>query len=328
MAQPTPENAGNFDPGTPPNAASAIPPAAPEARRITVGEEVPPGSLPRPDDHAAAPAAEHFPPPPAPPATFRHSERVDLIFGALAQAQATLENPIKTKKATIKSERGTYVYWYCDIADVLTATRKPFSDNGIGVTQFPTVEEKTIKVGNADRIFAKVTIETYLTHKSGQWMACSLWAMAEGAGPQALGSVITYLRRYGLQLIAGIAADDDEDGNAGQGDQPGGAGDAKGQPAAAAPQGGPQRSQPTDTPDPWIATAEVNDYREQVMGGGRTRYSVDLAGIGWASTTKKDLGQKIGREKGTGLSVKVQLKRFRNEIDLVNGEVVRPDSAE
>ncbi len=304
-----------------------------EARRNSASQEaapVPPVSGPGSTDMEPHPSAlkpidlgEPMPPAPPPPATFRHSERVEMIFGALAMAQGTMENPIKTKTATIKSERGTYKYAYCDIADVLTSVRGPFSANGIGVTQFPTVEEKTIKVGNQDRVFAKVTIETYLTHKSGQWMACSLWAMAEGAGPQALGSVITYLRRYGLQLIAGIAADDDEDGQEGQGEQPGGASNGNGKAADAAPQGGPQRSQPA-TPDPWIVTAEVKDYREQAIGGGRTRYCVDLTGIGWTSTTKKELGQKIGREMGTNVSVRVQLKRFRNEIDLVNGEVVQP----
>lgn len=321
-----PSTSAELFPAAPAEGQPAQPPAD-DARRITVGQEPAPGSLPRPDDHApAAPPAEPMPPAPAPPATFRHSERVDLIFGALAAAQGALENPIKTKKATIKSERGSYTYWYCDIADVLTATRKPFSENGIGVSQFPTVEEKIIKTGNTERIFAKVTIETYLTHKSGQWMACSLWAMAEGAGPQAIGSVSTYLRRYGLQLIAGIAADDDEDGQAAQGDQPGGAGNGNGQAATAAPQGAPQRAQAND-PDPWIVTAQITDYRETQIGGGRTRYSVELSdGTGWVSTTKKDLGQKIGREKGTGLAVRVQLKRFRNEIDLVAGEVVHPDS--
>lgn len=298
--------------------------------QLTVGEELPPGSKPRLDDHAAAPATETFPPAPAPPITFKHSERVDLIFGALAAAQGKIENPVKTKKAVIKTEKGTYTYWYCDIADVLAATRKPFSENGISVSQYPTQEERTIKVGNQDKIFTKVTIETYLGHKSGQWMACSIWAMADGAGPQAVGSVSTYLRRYGLQLIAGIAADDDEDGQAGQGDQSGGAdGNVRGgqeRPTASGPR--PTGTGPsTPENEVYFEVSPVGNVDTKPASGGRTQWLFYIPGQPKpASTVNKALAEKILRERDTGMPIRWHLKRVGSFLNLEDAEVLPPGS--
>ena len=52
-------------------------------------------------------------------------------------------------------------------------------------------------------------------------MRSTLTTVAKDASPQVVGSCVTYLRRYGLQAMVGIAPEDD-DGNAaqGQGDPP------------------------------------------------------------------------------------------------------------
>jgi hypothetical protein len=60
-----------------------------------------------------------------------------------------------------------------------------------------------------------VAVRTMLLHTSGQWIA-SRYVMPIGdkLTPQAIGSAITYARRYALSAIVGIAPDDDDDGNA------------------------------------------------------------------------------------------------------------------
>jgi hypothetical protein len=79
-----------------------------------------------------------------------------------------------------------------------------------------------------------VAVETVLIHESGERIECgkltlTLPAEAErydreskqtrkvypASDPQALGSVITYLRRYSLQAACCVVGDDDDDGNAG-----------------------------------------------------------------------------------------------------------------
>jgi hypothetical protein len=58
-----------------------------------------------------------------------------------------------------------------------------------------------------------VAVETMLLHKSGQWISSTLRLPASKEDAQGYGSACTYGRRYGLQAICGVPAEDD-DGNA------------------------------------------------------------------------------------------------------------------
>jgi hypothetical protein len=60
-----------------------------------------------------------------------------------------------------------------------------------------------------------------LLHTSGQWVKATCSADPKDHGPQSIGSVITYLRRYALSGFAGVPQIDD-DGNAGQAAKPNG----------------------------------------------------------------------------------------------------------
>jgi len=57
---------------------------------------------------------------------------------------------------------------------------------------------------------------TSLLHSSGQWMRSSLLVQPKDDTPQAMGSALTYARRYALTAIVGVAQVDD-DGNAASG---------------------------------------------------------------------------------------------------------------
>lgn len=88
-----------------------------------------------------------------------------------------------------------------------------------------------------------VAVETVLMHKSGEFISSGTISMAimmdkNGAiTPQALGSTVTYLRRYQLYPFLGIAELDD-DGNAGSHKEPEtrGKGKSKPEPAAEDPE--------------------------------------------------------------------------------------------
>jgi hypothetical protein len=55
-----------------------------------------------------------------------------------------------------------------------------------------------------------VTVETVLMHSSGEWMSSVAAAPLSKPDAQGVGSAITYLRRYSLAAIAGIAQEDDD----------------------------------------------------------------------------------------------------------------------
>jgi hypothetical protein len=58
-----------------------------------------------------------------------------------------------------------------------------------------------------------VAVETMLLHISGEWMSSTMRVPAVKQDAQGYGSAITYGRRYGLQSMCGVPAEDD-DGNA------------------------------------------------------------------------------------------------------------------
>ncbi len=55
---------------------------------------------------------------------------------------------------------------------------------------------------------------TTLAHSGGQWMRSEMACRPMKQDAQGMGSVITYLRRYSLASMVGVAPDDDDDGNA------------------------------------------------------------------------------------------------------------------
>jgi hypothetical protein len=73
-------------------------------------------------------------------------------------------------------------------------------------------------VGGAE---GKVSVETVLVHASGERMPAGSVSItlppANAGNPQALGSAITYLRRYSLLAACCVAGEEDDDGNVGAG---------------------------------------------------------------------------------------------------------------
>lgn len=116
------------------------------------------------------------------------------LFAALAKAQAEVQAAAKDK--TNPHFRNTYA----DLASVWDACRKPLTTNGLSVTQWPGRTEG-----------GGVTVTTQLSHSSGQWMRSTLeMPLDNRANAQAVGSAITYGRRYALAAVAGVAPDDDD----------------------------------------------------------------------------------------------------------------------
>jgi hypothetical protein len=131
---------------------------------------------------------------------FKTSESTKNIFPAYVKAWKELDN------ATKQSVNPHLKNKYADIASVLEAVKPTLSEHGLAIMQPPSIgdNEKT------------VTVSTILLHESGEWIESVLSMTAVDSKPQTIGATITYARRYSLNGLLCISAEDD-DGNAGTG---------------------------------------------------------------------------------------------------------------
>jgi hypothetical protein len=146
----------------------------------------------------------------------RTSDAIDKIATALAAAQGEMDGAKKSARNPFFNSK------FADLASVKDALREPFAKHGLSTVQFPQTAysgtpeafewtaKRSGEVRHGVRVFCTVTVETRLMHTSGQWLEDSVSAMLPNGDPQAVGSAITYLRRYALQAIAGIATEDDD----------------------------------------------------------------------------------------------------------------------
>lgn len=145
------------------------------------------GSAIESPDRAAAPE-------PRREVILRMSGEIAELAGALAAAQGEIEMAAKD------SENPHFHRTYADLASVWRACRRPLAKHGLAVVQ----------------VITQGTLLTRLLHKSGQWIEGDVRVTPDGAtgrsAIQALGSALTYLRRYTLAAMVGVAPDDDDDG--------------------------------------------------------------------------------------------------------------------
>jgi len=121
------------------------------------------------------------------------SPTVGKIALALAKSQSEI---MGAKKGSVNP---FFKSGYADLHTVIEACREILSKNEIGFVQ-----------GNRfkDGVFLVVT---KLIHSSGEWLSSEMaLPMPKGANAQAIGSLNTYGRRYGLAAICGVAQKDDD----------------------------------------------------------------------------------------------------------------------
>lgn len=125
------------------------------------------------------------------------SETIGKLTEALAKAQAQMSFAKKDKANPFFKSN------YADLASCIEVSREPLSKNGLAIIQ---------TVGESDQ---GVIIETLLSHSSGEWVRGKALIPMLKRDPQALGSAVTYGRRYSLCAIINLASDDggvDDDG--------------------------------------------------------------------------------------------------------------------
>jgi hypothetical protein len=130
------------------------------------------------------------------------SEQINELATALSKAQSQMGVAKRT------SANPFFKSSYAGLDAVWDAIQKPLTSNGLAVSQ--------IVWRNEDRLM----VTTELLHSSGQWLRgdvgvrIPLQKNKEGVefeDPQKLGSLITYLRRYSLAAIVGLAVEGEDD---------------------------------------------------------------------------------------------------------------------
>jgi len=119
-------------------------------------------------------------------------EVINELAEALSKAQGEMENAVKD------STNPFFKSHYADLASVILAIKIPLSKNGLSYVQL-------VKTDNGI-----TSVETILMHRSGQSISASMIAKPAKDDMQSLGSAITYARRYSLQAMVGLSAEDDD----------------------------------------------------------------------------------------------------------------------
>ena len=152
--------------------------------------------------------------------------QLDQIAAALAKAQAEFPAvPKSGKNPHLKND-------YSTLDDIIATVRKPLANHGLSFVQLLGSDE------------SGVTLNTMLLHESGQWLEGTV-SIAPGEGNrgvnamQALGSAITYMKRYSLSAMLGISTEGDTDGEGAT---------AKAAPRNQAPARQAQPAQPSNRP--------------------------------------------------------------------------------
>jgi len=128
--------------------------------------------------------------------------KYDKLYAALAKAQGDIQAAEAKSEAEIRKKDDhavvLYTFKYADLAACLEVIRKPLSENGLALIQIPSID------GNV------VTIRTIIGHESGQSISCIMTMTPDRSGPQAIGTCMSYLRRYSLCAMIGVAQFDDD----------------------------------------------------------------------------------------------------------------------
>jgi hypothetical protein len=127
--------------------------------------------------------------------TTPHTAHPTLV-AALAAAQGEM------RAADLDRTNPAFKSRYATLASIMDAIRAPLARHGLAITHTLASQPGGVVVGTA-LLFGEERLGTEI-----------LMPLPQNATPQAVGSAITYGRRYGVSALLAVVADDDEDGEA------------------------------------------------------------------------------------------------------------------
>jgi hypothetical protein len=123
------------------------------------------------------------------------------LNAALAEAQSEFP-PIKRERTvTVRTKQGgKYSFSYAPLDAILDACRPALSKHGLALSQL------------LENGAGGPALRTELRHAEGGVIGSSFPLPRVPESPQELGSLLTYLRRYAITALLGIATEEDDDG--------------------------------------------------------------------------------------------------------------------
>jgi len=214
------------------------------------------------------------------------SEGLTNLAPALIAAQ-------KQMPAISKNTPG-HGYKYASLDDIMPKIRPVLADNGLAIVQM---------INGTDMI----GLTTRLIHESGEWLEDTIYAPPDDGqrrnSVQAAGSTITYLRRYGIAALLGLADETDTDGVTEPAKN--GHADSRG---AASPQAQAQRQRPTQDIKPPMPT-EAMKKKFHALGS-------EVYGDEW-DDRRPALVEAVSHKREGGQSVISSNDLYRAEMQLL-----------
>ena len=131
------------------------------------------------------------------------SENIADLVIAMVEARKKFVPLLKTGTAKIKTTKGAeFEYDYAQLPDLLNMVNPILAESGIWVSQEETVEQGTVQ------------LVTWFFHSTGQyieWAPLTLPIVSSGNLIHAIGTTISYARRYDLLAKLGLAGERDMD---------------------------------------------------------------------------------------------------------------------
>lgn len=138
------------------------------------------------------------------------AQSLGKLYSSLAEVINRIENP---KNGMMNNEFGSS---YIPLSEVISIVKNAMKDSGnhLSFVQIPEVMYERL---NPNYELGVVKITTRIIHNSGEFIDFTpVIFKAGGNTPQAIGSAMTYAKRYSLTSIFGISGkEEDDDGNAG-----------------------------------------------------------------------------------------------------------------
>jgi hypothetical protein len=131
-----------------------------------------------------------------PPPGHTTAETYPSFLHAFAAFQADLPAITKGARGQVQGRRD---YRYADLADVSAKVLPALGRYGLSFSARPTMQDGRFVLAYA------------LRHESGKGEDVGTWPLTESSNSQAMGSAITYARRYCLCAVTGVAPEDDDD---------------------------------------------------------------------------------------------------------------------
>jgi len=122
------------------------------------------------------------------------------LNAALVEAQAEFPSIPRDRTVSVRTQAGgSYSFSYAPLETILNAVRPVLAKHGLALVQ------------RLESPGGTPALRTELRHKDGGVLAGS-FPLTVPDSPQALGSLLTYLRRYAISAILCLAAEEDDDG--------------------------------------------------------------------------------------------------------------------